>query len=185
MITYADLLKKKREEEENKRTLLPLSDQDLQDISELFEVLRKRIDEAANEEEKSDAKLQFENAKRAFLGLIKERVFKLLHYSMLEIQPIPFDKMNSVEKEFFNNLNQNVNLLLQEMNKITENVKKKEKETEKEEKNDNKIKVEILEDLNEFKGFNASYGPYKKGEIVELPKNVGEILVKANKAKYI
>jgi DNA replication initiation complex subunit (GINS family) len=186
MISYGDLLKKRREEEENKQTILSLTDQDLIDISELFEVLRKRIEEAKNEEEVDAAKTQFDNAKRAFHSLIKTRINKLLHYSLLNIEAMPFDRMNSIEKRFFENLNQNVKEYLQEMDKITTSVIQREiKQQEEHAPSIDIVKVEILQDLNKFQGAGASYGPYKKGDVVELPKNIAEALIKSQKARQI
>jgi hypothetical protein len=43
-----------------------------------------------------------------------------------------------------------------------------------------KYKVEFLEDVDEFTGFDGqSYGPFKKGDIIELPTSIVKMLEKA------
>ena len=46
------------------------------------------------------------------------------------------------------------------------------------------IKIEITKDIPEFVGMDLNrYGPWKKGEVVEVPRKIGEVLIRTDRAK--
>ncbi len=89
---------------------------------------------------------------------------------------------------------------------VIENVEEKEKEEEKKEVEDREekgekarmdekkeeeqkclldyIRIEITKDIPEFVGMDLNrYGPWKKGEVVEVPRKIGEMLIRTERAK--
>ena len=130
----------------------------------------------------SKTKKQFENAISMFKELMLRRKKKLLDLAFVAaetgISKRDYENMLSFEKEIFDKI----------MKSIEEGDKKLTKllnGQEQEEKKKNKL-ITFLQDTDEFLGLDGEkLGPFKKGEIVNLPVEISNILLIDNKAEAV
>jgi DNA replication initiation complex subunit (GINS family) len=136
-------------------------------------------------EEFSDAvkklKKQFENVESLLAELIEIRQKKIVNLAFLAkisgISKSDFENMLPEEKEFFD-------AVLEKMKLLDEKMKAKLRE-EKEEKKDLKktCLIKLNADIDEFlDGEGNLLGPFKKGDIANLPVEIAEILINEQKA---
>ncbi len=88
-----------------------------------------------------------------------------------------FENMLEHEKEFFNVVVKK----LEENDKLVDELVKGKAE-EKDLKN---MVVRFEEEMPEFFGTDKNYGPFNKGDIVNIPKEIAKILVEEKKAVQI
>ena len=179
MITYNDLYEVLRKERYSEQ-LQPLGKEFIQELASYLK--DKRSISEKSEDMFSDAisktKKQFENAVSMFRELILRRKKKLLNLSFVAaetgISKRDYENMLSFEKEIFDKI----------MSSIEEGDKKLAVLMNgKEEEKKNKM-VSFLQDINEFLGVNGeTLGPFKKGEIANLPLDIANILVSDSKAE--
>jgi len=182
MITYNDIYEAARKERYSEQ----LQSIPKNFINEFSKYLKEKKELINNSEDFSDnvikIKKQLENAMTLFKELIIRRRKKLLNLVLIAtetgISKQDFENMLSIEKELFEEL----------MRCMDSSDKKLESglnngNGEKEQKND---LILFLNDIDEFIGIDGeSMGPYKKGQIANIPKEIAKILVEGKKAEII
>ena len=182
MITYNDIYEAARKERYseqlqklNKTFILEVADylKDKKQISEkdddiFSDVIMK-------------TKKQLENAITLFKELMLRRRKKLLNLVLIAaetgISKQDFENMLPIEKELFEELMKNIDFSDKKLNSTLSGNKQEEK------KND---LVLLLEDVEELFGFgDLKIGPFEKGQMANLPKEIAKILIEDGKAEII
>lgn len=182
MITYNDVYEAARKERYSEQLQrLPKNF-----ISEVSVYLKEKKEIAAKDDDVfSDViiktKKQLENAITLFKELMLRRRKKILNLVLIAaetgISKQDFDNMLNVEKDLFEQLMKCIEV----SNKsISESLKGKEKSLEKNELIVFKEEVEELVDLNGDK-----IGPFEKGQVANISKEVAKILIDDNKAELV
>ncbi len=168
--------------EEVYRTLLDMLDRErssskLTEIDEnlykeILDFVRKtQIEEFRDDIEKIKI---FIKIKETLSELLFKRVEKMVLYALYASRDKEYIEPRNImssEKEFYS--------------EILRKIKEKLEEIEKKEDN-NKITVRILKDLPEIVGIDGKiYGPFKKEDVVNLPKENAEALIKRGVAEEI
>ena len=186
MITYNDLyefLRKERYAEQ----LQDLTKKFIGQVAEYINEKKRVIADSKGDlfsEEILKTKKQLENAHSIFRELVLLRKKKLLGLvfvaSETGINKRDFENMLPFEKELFEN--------------VMVSVEQAEKSLTKEFSNGESVSedertlslVLFIEDMEEFVGIDErSFGPFKKGDIVNLPKKLADILIESNRAEAI
>jgi len=128
-------------------------------------------------------KKQFENSIAIFKELMLRRKKKILELAFVAaetgISKRDFENMLAVEKECFDEIMKN---LEKEDKKIAKALKGTE---EDDEKGKNKMVV-FIKDADEFLDLDGNrLGPFKKGDVANLPQEIANILIIDNKAEMI
>lgn len=180
MITFNDIYEASKKERYSEK-LQELPEKFISDVSEYLKEKKKMS--LKNEDDFSETvvktKKQLENAGIYFKELMNRRRRKILHLVLIAAETgmskRDFDNMLNFEKELFENL----------MN-CTESFDKKIKDVlnpKKEKINENE-KIIFKEEVGEFVDLEGKkIGGFKKDEIVELPKQIANILIKDGKAE--
>jgi len=185
MITYNDIYETLRKERYSEQ-LQPLQKKFVSSVSEYIEDKKKIVNQNSDllSDEVNKVKKQLENAASIFKELMILRKKKLLGLvfvaSETGISKRDFENMLDFEKELFDNIIISVEhadkTLSSQFNYI--NIAP-ELEVEK------KL-VLFIESIEEFVGLNGeSFGPFGKDEIVNLPKQIADILVEDKKAEVV
>lgn len=183
MITYNDICEAERKER--------YSDQ-LQQIPKTFlkdvaEYLKEKKEMASEDSDVfSDVivktKKQLENAITFFRALIrrrKEKILKLVFIaSETGISKQDFENMFPFEKTLFEDLMKSVDLSEKTLNGLLNGGVNEEQQ-----KND---LVVFIESLEEFMGMDGEkMGPFEKGQIANIPKEIAKILIDGKKAELV
>ncbi len=181
MITYNDIYEAARKERYSEQ---------LQKIPKSFIVdfsnyLKEKKDVASKENDAfSDvimkAKKQIENAKTLFREFILRRRKKILNLVLIAaetgISKQDFDNMLSFEKKLFDGLMKCVDSSDKNLNEALNG---------KEEVKKNELVV-FKEDIEKFVGLDGSeMGPYDKGQIANIPKEITKILIEDKKVELV
>jgi len=182
MITYNELYEALRKERYSEQ-LQPLPKSF---IKEVFEYLKDKRNIANKETDLfSDAviktKKQFENAHSVFRELMLRRKKKLLELAFIAAQTgiskRDFDNMLSFEKGVFDKI---MHALEQGDKEVGEELKGRKGEVSK-----NKLIV-FIKDTDEFLDLKGSkLGPFKKGEIINIPQEIANILIVDGRAEAV
>jgi len=180
MITYNDLYESLRKERYSE-TLQPLAKEFVKDVADYLKDRESLIMGEKNlfSDELQKNKKQLENAVSIFKELMLRRKKKLLDLAFVSaetgISKRDFDNMLSFEKDTFEKI----------MKAINEGDKKMEKTlhgVEQEIGEKNKLIIFKL-DTEEFLDLEGNkIGPFKKGDIVNIPQEIANILIVDNKA---
>ncbi len=182
MITYNDIYEAARKERYSEQ-LQPVNKNFILEVSEY---LKEKKEIASKEDDIfSDVivktKKQLENAITLFKELMLRRRKKILNLVLIAaetgISKQDFENMLTLEKEMFEELMKGIEV---SDKKISELLNGKEKQTEN---NDLIVFKEDIEELMDLDG--KKMGPFEKGQIANLSKNIAKILVEDNKADYI
>tara|TARA_Y100000296_G_C5121836_1_gene230812 strand:+ start:519 stop:1073 length:555 start_codon:yes stop_codon:yes gene_type:complete len=182
MIVYNDIYEAARKERYSEQ-LQKLPKKFLEDVSDY---LKEKKEIASKEDDAfSDVivktKKQLENAITLFKELILRRRKKILNLVLIAaetgISKKDFENMIDFEKDLFENLmkciDESDKKLNQSLNKI------------KEEEQKNKL-ITFKIDVEEFVGLNGEkMGPYEKGQIANIPKEIVKILTDDGKVEVI
>lgn len=180
MITYNDLYEVSRKERYSKQ-LQKLSRSFVEDVADYLSEKKKIV--ARDEGDFSDVilktKKQLENAMTLFKELMRTRKEKILNLVLIAtetgISKQDFDNMLDFEKSLFEDFMKCVDI----SNKKLESVFNGKREEELK----NKMIV-FLEDVKEFVGLGGEkMGPYSKGDIVNIQKEIADILIGDGKAE--
>jgi len=181
MITYNEIYEALRKEKYSEQ-LQPLPKNF---ISEVADYLKEKKEFSKKEEDMfSEAviktKRQLENAILLFKELLLKRKKKILHLAFVAaetgISKRDFENMLDFEKEMFEKIMGTMEASDKNVHKILNN----------ENKTDSFCIVSFKENVEEFLGMEGEkLGPYAKGEIASLPKQIAKILVDAGKAEII
>jgi len=180
MITYNDIYEAARKERYSEQ-LQKLSKTFVQDVAYYF---REKKEMAAKEDEDFSevivkTKKQLENAITLFRELIRRRRKKILDLVSVAAE-------TGISKQDFENMLDSEKILFEELMKCVDSSDKKLDETLNGKKEflvkDNPIRFK--EDINAFMGLNGEkIGPYKKGDVADLPKEISKILIEGGKAE--
>ncbi len=124
------------------------------------------------------ALMEMRNIRRILEDIFNRRETKIMEQAIISVRTgmIP-ENLTESEKEFFETA---VEFLRKQREITIDRLFGKEDKTEEEEE------VEFLEDVEEFIGIDLKkYGPYHKGDIVSLPKENVQLLLKTEKAKKV
>jgi len=182
MITYNDLYEAARKERYSKQ-LQKLTERFIVDFSNY---LKEKKDVASKENDLFPevivkTKKQLENAVTLFKELMLRRRKKILDLILIAaetgISKQDFENMFKFEKEFFDNLMKCINTSDKRLNESLNGKKTENKKNEL---------VCFLEDVEEFVDLEGEkMGPYEKGQIANLPKEIVSILVNGKKVESI
>ncbi len=182
MLTYNDLYEALRKEKyaEQLQTLHASF------ISSVSQYLQERKEFSSKQDDLfSEAmiksKKQFENALFIFKELMLRRKKKLLNLAFVAtetgISKKDFENMLPIERELFDKIITSMEKVDKEVSSILNG------KIEREIKNS---LVVFKEDMDEFVGMQGEkFGPYKKGDIVNIPKEVAAILGNAGKIEIV
>jgi DNA replication initiation complex subunit (GINS family) len=181
MITYNDLYEALRKERYNDQ-LQALNKSFISDVAEYFRD-KKKI--ASKEQDLfSDSVLktqkQFENAIGIFKELLLRRKRKILNLAFVAaetgISKRDFDNMLVFEREMFEKIMQNMENAEKSLNEMMNG---------KEEDKKNKLVI-ALQDIEEFLDLEGkSMGPFKKGQLINLPTEISKILEADKKVEAV
>lgn len=183
MITYNDIYEAARQERYSDQ-LQPLSKNF---VSEVSKYLKEKKQFTLKESEEfsgviDKTKKQLENAITFFKELIVRRRKKILNLVLIAaetgISKKDFENMFSFEKELFEELMKCMDASDKKLSKILEG--------DKIEQIQNNELVIFNENVEGFVGLDAeSMGPFEKGQIVNIPKQIAKILVEGGKANKV
>jgi DNA replication initiation complex subunit (GINS family) len=180
MITYTDIYEAARKERYSEK-LQPLPKNFVKEVasylSEKKQVALKDNGDFSDMIMKT--KKQLENAFTSFKEIIRRRRKKILSLVLVAaetgISKQDFENMFEIEKKLFENIMKNIEVSDADLSEILDGTKKN--------KEQNNLMVSFKEDVGEFLGLNGeNVGPFEKGEIANLPKEIVNILIEGNKA---
>jgi len=182
MITYNDIYESARKERYSEQ-LQPMNKNFVQDVSEYLkekkELASKQDDEFSDVIMKT--KKQIENAMTLFKELMVRRRKKILNLVLIAaetgISKQDFDNMLQFEKDLFEQLMHCIEGSDKDLHQLLSGETSKNSENEL---------VLFLEDVKEFIGLDSNkMGPYDKGQIANLPKNIVKILIDDKKCELV
>ena len=183
MITYNDIYEATRKERYSDQ-LQPISKNFISEVSKYLkdkkQITTKESDDFSDIILKT--KKQIENAITFFKELILRRRKKILNLVLIAaetgISKQDFENMLVFEKDLFNDLMKCVDFSDKKLDEILK--QKKLKEIQKNEM------IIFKENVKSFAGLDAeSMGPFEKGQIVNIPKEITKILVDGGKAEKV
>jgi len=182
MITYNDIYEASRKERYSEQ-LQPLPKNFIQEVSDY---LKDKKEIASKEDDAfSDVilktKKQLENAITLFKELMLRRRKKILSLVLVAaeigISKQDFENMLPVEKELFEELMKGIDITDKKINEILSG--KKEQDLK------NKL-ISFIEGVEGFVGLDGEkMGPFEKGQLANLPKEIANILVADGKAEIV
>ncbi|MBS3072392.1 DNA replication complex GINS family protein [Candidatus Pacearchaeota archaeon] len=185
MITYNDIYECLRKERYSEQ-LQPLTKKFVNQVAEYIQEKKKLAGQGGDlfSDEILKTKKQLENAISIFKELMLVRKKKLLSLvfvaSETGISKRDFENMLPFEKELFDN--------------VMISIEQAEKVVSKEFANGNGVISEerelklilFLEDMEKFVGLDGrDFGPYKKGDVVNISKKIADILIDSSKAELV
>lgn len=182
MITYNDIYEAARKERYSKQ-LQKLPKKFVYDVAiylkEKREVALKENDDFSDVIVKT--KKQLENAVTLFKELMLRRRKKILGLVLIAaetgISKQDFENMFDFEKELFEELMKNIDISDKKVSGILNGGVVKE---------NNHDLVVFIEDIGEFVGVDGEkMGPYEKGQIANLPKEIVKILIEDKKVEIV
>jgi len=181
MITYNDIYEVLRKEKYSEQ-LQKLPKNFIKEVSEYLKD-KKKVSEKS-EDMFSDAifktKKQFENAVNIFKEIMLRRKKKLLSLAFIAretgISKRDFENMLGFEKEMFDKIVKSMEEADKSVNDLINGKEEKEKH----------VLISFKEDVEEFLDMEGNrVGPFKKGELANLPREIVEILKEAGKVEVI
>jgi len=182
MITYNDIYEAARKERYSEQ-LQKLQKKFVQDVADY---LKSKRDISQKEDDIfSDViiktKKQLENAITLFKELMLRRRKKILNLVLIAaetgISKQDFDNMLDFEKEFFEELMKCMDASDKKLSKSLNGEKEEEKKNEL---------IMFNEDVGEFVDLDGEkMGPYEKGQMVNIPKEIAKILIEGGKAEVV
>lgn len=180
MITYNDLYEALRKERYSDQ-LQPLMKGFINEVSEYIKDREEAIGKDADmfSDEVQKAKKQLENAISIFKELVLRRKKKLLELAFVSaetgISKRDFENMLSYEKEVFDKI-------MKALNEGDKAVEKLLSGVEGEQKEKNKMII-FKDETDEFLDLEGNkLGPFSKGDIVNIPQEIANILIVDGKA---
>ncbi len=182
MITYNDIYEAARKERYSDQ-LQQLPKNFVKEVADYLK--EKREIASKNDDVFSDVimktKKQLENAITLFKELILRRKKKILDLVLIAtetgISKQDFDNMLLFEKTLFENLMKSIDISDKKLNEMLNG------NHEEEMKND---LIVFNDHVEEFMGLNGEkMGPFEKGQIANIPKEIAKILVDSEKAEIV
>ncbi|MBN1159750.1 MAG: DNA replication complex GINS family protein [Candidatus Diapherotrites archaeon] len=178
-MTYDEIMKVRRLEKSATR-LVKLAP----DFYEQIEKFIAKELKKANGTISLDRVREFENLKQAIIDIYNMREKKILNQALLASRSGNADTehLTNSEKELYENLLLFLNRYRGNVNLYFEKEGGESKKSTPEPLNN--VTVSILEDVPSFVGEDMKeYGPFKREEVVELPKSVANLLIARNLAE--
>jgi DNA replication initiation complex subunit (GINS family) len=182
MITYNDIYEAARKERYSKQ----LQNLPKKFIHEVAIYIKEKREASFTEEDFfSDSiiktKKQLENAITLFKELMLRRRKKILGLVLVAaetgISKQDFENMFDFEKQLFDELMKCINYSDKSISQILNGIENKENKNEM---------IIFLDNITEFLGFEGEkMGPYEKGQIADIPKEIAKILIEDKKAEVI
>lgn len=180
MITYNDLYEAARKERYSDQ-LQPLPKNFVMDVAEY---LKDKKELAAKEDDSfsdmiAKTKKQLENATTLFKELMVRRRKKILNLVLIAaetgISKQDFDNMFSFEKELFEEIMKNIEASDRRVGELFNGKKLQDSQNEM---------VSFLENTGELMDLEGNkIGPFEKGQIANIPKEIAQILIEDEKAE--
>jgi len=182
MITYNDIYEAAKNERYSTQ-LQPIPKNFVEEVSKYLkekkEIASKKDDDFSEVIIKT--KKQLENAIMLFKEVMRRRRKKILSLVLIAaetgISKQDFENMLSFEKELFEEFMKYIDSSDKKITDILNGVKKKDK------KNNLIVFVEKVEEFLGLEG--KKMGPFEKGQIANLPKEITSILVEGKKAELV
>ncbi len=182
MITYNDIYEAARKERYSTQ-LQPIPKNFIEEVAnylkEKKEIASKEDDDFSDVIMKT--KKQLENAITLFKELMLRRRKKILDLVLIAaetgISKQDFNNMLSFEKDLFEDLMKCIDSSDKKVNNILSGGKKEDSKNEL---------IVFVEDVEEFMDLDGGkMGPFKKGQIANIPKEITKILIDDHKAEII
>lgn len=149
---------------------------------EFYKAFNKYIEQRQKSKEDSST-IEIQNAKTIMRDILDRREKKILNHALRTArtqEKIDSSSMTKKEQQLYT-------ALVDVLNEYRVDINGKDNEPAEEpeeEKNNGKVKIKVLEDLPAIVGADfEDYGPFKVGEIIELPRENAEIFLKKDKAE--
>ncbi len=182
MITYNDLYEAARKERYSDQ-LQPLNKNFIVDVSDYLKE-KKQItlkEDDVFSDTIAKTKKQLENAVTIFRELMTRRRKKILNLVLIAsetgISKQDFENMLPFEKELFEEIMKNIEFSDKKINELMNGKK------EDESKNNLVMFKEEVKELLDMQG--EKIGPFEKGQIANIPKEVAKILIEDGKAEVV
>ncbi len=186
MITYSEFTRIRRLEQEE-RTLTKLTNETIEEMKEYIAINKKSLEEAKKMDDQKRAEeisTQIKNAINAFDQIITARMGKI---ATMTIQGTNLDQarsnLTSEELILFDNM---LKLVNEHKGKLVREIKEippRELQKIEPEENTNKIVIKITADVPRFVWKNnKTYGPFSFPNVIEIDRDVANILIKGGKA---
>jgi DNA replication initiation complex subunit (GINS family) len=179
IINYETLRKIKKAESENEG--LTELDKDFIEKLKKYLALKKKIGDKISQRE-------FLSAKYLAEDILKMRRRKIMLLSLITSDQSSIKNLLDEEKEFFEAICAANKIYREKLEQPLFDFQEKdqEKESEKDKEKSKLKKILIREDIPEFFGYDLKhYGPFKKGDIVEAPEKIAEVLLERKAAEEI
>ncbi len=187
MITYSEFIRIRRLEQEDNRTLTKLTDENIADMKDFIAINKRLFEEAkmANDAKRAEeVSAQIKNALNTLDQIINTRNNKIANIAVFgaDIERAR-GNMTSQEIVLFDNLSRMFNDYKGKLLREMRDVPPKEQNKPEESKDGDKVVVKIVSDVPRFVWRNdKSYGPFSVLSVVELDREVADILIKSGKA---
>ncbi len=186
MITYSEFIRIRRQEQED-RTLTKLTNETLEEMKEYIAINKKSLEEAKKMDDLKRAEeisTQIKNAINTLDQIITARMGKIAN---MTIQGTNIDQarnnLTSEELILFDNMLKLVNGHKSKIIREVKEVAPKEMQKVESEDNANRVVIKIIADVPRFVWKNnKTYGPFSFPNVVEIDRDVADILIKSGKA---
>lgn len=201
LFTYDDLYELLRTELSSK-DLKPLKLEDLKKIKQYLDSKENLLCSSETSKFSKERHRIFEeigNAKQVLNKLYQKRVKKIINRAIFTVRSESGakDTSNMLKSEILlynsliKELKENEKLFFSEIDQMNLDLPEKKESKElksiekQEETKENCLKtIKILEEISELQGTDLKrYGPYKKGDIAELPRLLADIIIKQEKGQ--
>ena len=148
---------------------------------DFYQKAKNYLEQKKNIAEKKEDKLserEIKNVERLLEDIFNRRETKMLNHALITVRTdIPPQNLIKEEEEFFESA---VNMLRTQRERVLNLLFKKTKLKQDFEK------IEFKDDVEEFVGVDLNkYGPFKKGDVADVPKDNAKLLIKMKKAKSV
>ncbi|MEM4662961.1 MAG: hypothetical protein QXM75_02985 [Candidatus Diapherotrites archaeon] len=168
-------LRKIHRQEKNSQQLTPLSEDFFNELKNYLDEKRKEyLESLGSGATPSEDFINIQRMAREIFEIRQRKIIKKAFHAAMGSEDNEEEKLSGDEKKLFCNICKVVSEYQKSIDKIfAVEPKKKTKD-----KHLNTILVEIIEDVPAFVGSNMQeFGPYKKGQKVELPEDIADILI--------
>jgi len=146
---------------------------------DFYQKAKNYLEQKKNIAEKKEDRLserEIKNVERLLEDIFNRRETKMLNQALITVRTnLPPQNLIEDEKEFFESA---VNMLRTQRERVLSLLFKKTKLKQDFEK------IEFKDDVEEFVGIDLNkYGPFKKGDVADVPKENAKLLIKMKKAK--
>lgn len=184
MITYKDIYEASKKERYSEN-LQPISKGFVRDVAKYLE--EKREVASKDNDVFSDnllkTKKQLENAITLFQELLRRRRKKILNLVLIAsetgISRQDFENMLQIEKDLFEELVKSIEISDKKLNKLLNG----DKSSGESMKNELVVFLENVEEFVDMSG--EKMGPFDKGQIANIPKEIAKILISDEKVEII